>query len=206
MLDRGTRANLKAVSSILGGLAVLGYLVAIFALPLPFVENADEEITRQTILGASIGVAVAFSVGNSIRHNLADYRRLRRRLDGGSLTGGELLELLDRAGQSGQRTLFREIQRSARAGHGLQGCADVLMDLERSLDIVNRLVSPKNKERIPVAVWDLGGPDRYPGFREWLERYDSRHPGRLTWLATNQVSAVHLAIESVTGDRLTSVR
>ncbi|WP_148089014.1 hypothetical protein [Saccharothrix texasensis] len=62
--------------------------------------------------------------------------------------------------------------------------AQVLDDLDKALEFA-RKVLPQDvgtSLHIPPAVFALAGPFTLPEFHDWLETFESRHPGILDWL------------------------
>jgi len=109
-----------------------------------------------------------------------------------------------------QKSLVAKIIFARAPPASLQRIHDVLIDLSRVLDHVDRLVAPGTTKPIPSGIWDLEPGYFHDDFRRWIEDFDAAHPGRLSWLASNYAdtiaslySTVAPKTTTVTGRRVT---
>ena len=72
---------------------------------------------------------------------------------------------------------------------------NVLRDLARALEWVNRMVPFGTTTSIPPGIWDLGPKFSSSTFCDWLRQFDKHHPGRLSWLAGNHREEIAQALK-----------
>jgi hypothetical protein len=161
---------------------VVSAAVSALLLDLPGLPRARHESLRGLIVGGVL--ALGWLVAR-IRDQLVS-RRARLRFSAvvsrQKLTEEGLLSLL--LAQNRPQDAHRMIGALAAEQHQvLYPVRDVLADLAAGLSHVRRLVPADARMHLSRDLWDYAPRFRTQGFTEWLIAFDSKHPGRLVWLA-----------------------
>lgn len=106
-----------------------------------------------------------------------------------------MLEMIDTAALAGpERVSWFLRDLSQMDSTKLAKAATVIGDLDAALEFTRKVLPAMPKGTRPGAQWRipavviksvLAGPFAHPGFHTWMVQFDQRHPGVLSWLATN---------------------
>ena len=215
------------LSIIAGAAAIVGiakFIVAIIFLMLGPFQSAVADGVAAYILTWPVAIVARVSIGPSptpwdwafpqipaIRIGVASLSQMykenfrRRPIASSGLVGSDdgaaILALLDKA--RSQAETLRVLKDIAGALPGVDmDSANVLQDLARALEWVDRMVPANTRAAIPPGVWDVGPTFSSSTFTDWLRQFDKRHPGRLCWLAAQHREEVAQALKRAYSENL----
>jgi hypothetical protein len=148
----------------------------------------DAQSIGRTLLSTYIVLSIIWlCMMGEVMPLLDDRRRLRRLTPEQvrHLGGAEFLQVIySLRGGRGARRFIKMV--GEQAEHldklaSLEPAVASLADLLQYMSVVGRTPKKKRHKRvIPIAWTQMPDPDEE--FKEWAERYDTRHPGQLEWL------------------------
>jgi hypothetical protein len=183
-----------------GFILLVAFSVTIVALSTTDQPDPEQEPGQVTFPGwwfYAMGVlGVVALLGAAIKWRSVQVK-IRRSMIDGPVTDDILLAWLKNANSKWDTQLLLTRLRHAPPGT-LRSCSTALTDLAQALEHISRMVPSGASNRIPRGVWDAGEKYSKEGFRDWLEDYDSKHKGRLCWLASHHRDAIAHTLERAT--------
>jgi hypothetical protein len=169
----------------------IGLLLAAIEVPLPMVKHKEVTNVRTALF---VSVVAFWIIWSYSRRRWSAHRIVRQYVARRTIASASVLQSLYEASSRVAAERLLRVLSDAAPG-AFRNSASSLADLARALDHVARMVPADVKTTIPSAVWDVGPTFALADFREWISKFDKRHPGRLSWLAAKHQGLIAKALD-----------